>query len=305
MAGEAQQVVLRTELPGLPAFIRGKVRDVYDLGDELLIVATDRISAFDCVLPTGIPDKGKVLNQLSAFWFERMQDVCPSHYRSIESGPVRGAVSRAGGEAPEGVLEGRSMLVRKTQTLPVECVVRGYLEGSGWKEYQRSGEVCGIALPSGLQQGSQLPEPIFTPSTKATVGHDENITHARMAELVAPEVMQQVIDLSLSVYRTAHALARVRGILIADTKFEFGVRDGQLLMIDECLTPDSSRFWDVETYRPGGPQVSLDKQYVRDYLDGIGWNHEPPAPELPPDVAGQTAGKYRELFRRLTGRDLA
>lgn len=293
-------VVLTTDIPDLPAFIRGKVRDVYDLGTQLLIVTTDRISAFDSVLPTGIPYKGKVLNQLSEFWFGLIQDFCPSHLVTTNLAEM-GRVF-AGDTAAQ--LEGRSMLVNKTAALPVECVVRGYLEGSGWKEYQRSGTVCGIQLPEGLKQGSRLPEPIFTPSTKATTGHDENITHAQMSELVAPEVMQQVIDLSLRVYTTAADFARERGILIADTKFEFGVLDGRVIIIDEVLTPDSSRFWDAEKWQPGGPQPSFDKQFVRDYLDSIGWNHEPPAPALPEDVALRTSEKYREIYQKITGAEV-
>jgi phosphoribosylaminoimidazole-succinocarboxamide synthase len=298
-------VILRTEIPGLTPFIRGKVRDVYDLESHLLIVTTDRISAFDHILPTGIPDKGKVLNQLSAFWFRFNEEICPHHMVSTDMGEIAAFLRTKGGEAPADVLSGRSMLVRKTQALPVECVVRGYLEGSGWKEYGKSRSVCGISLPEGLQQGSQLPEPIFTPSTKATTGHDVNITEREMGDLVAPEVKEQVIRLSLEVYRRASEYARRRGIIIADTKFEFGVEEGRVIMIDEALTPDSSRFWDAERWQPGGPQPSFDKQFVRDYLDGIGWDHEPPAPELPADVAERTAEKYREIFRRLTDSDLA
>jgi phosphoribosylaminoimidazole-succinocarboxamide synthase len=303
--GNPSGVVLQTEIPGLPPALRGKVRDVYDLGDRLLIVATDRISAYDSVLPTGIPDKGKVLNQLSAFWFSQVQGFCPHHYLSVEESDVAAAVKSIADNAPQEQFVGRSMVVRKTQPLPVECIVRGYLDGSAWKEYQKSSSVCGIALPAGLLQGSRLPEPIFTPSTKASSGHDINITHADMAEIVAPEVMSRAIELSLAVYNHAAEFARQRGVIIADTKFEFGVLDGQTIMIDECLTPDSSRFWDAELHRPGGPQASYDKQFVRDYLDGIGWNHEPPAPPLPPEVAEKTADKYRGLFQRISGRELS
>jgi phosphoribosylaminoimidazole-succinocarboxamide synthase len=301
-------VVLSTHIRGLEPFIRGKVRDVYDLDARLLIVATDRISAFDSVLPTGIPDKGKVLNQLSAFWFDQIHDICKSHLISTDMGEIRNTLRLSGAhlsDEGERQLAGRSMLVYKAQALPVECVVRGYLEGSGWKEYQRSGSVCGIPLPSGLQQGSKLPEPIFTPSTKATTGHDENITHEQMAGLLAPSYMDQVVQLSLDVYNRASAYALERGIIIADTKFEFGVFEDIVVMIDECLTPDSSRFWDAELYRPGGPQASLDKQFVRDYLDSSGWDHEPPAPALPDEVVEMTREKYLDIYTRLTDRDLA
>jgi phosphoribosylaminoimidazole-succinocarboxamide synthase len=300
-----REVILETQIPGLKPFIRGKVRDVYDLDDRLLIVATDRISAFDVILPTGIPDKGRVLNQLSAFWFRRMAGICPNHVVSVETEEVVAAVRPHAPDAPAEVLAGRSMLGRKVKALPVECVVRGYLEGSGWKEYQRGGSVCGIPLPPGLQQGSRLPEPIFTPATKAHTGHDENITSAAMEQVIGPELSEEVTRRSMDVYQAAAEYALARGIIIADTKFEFGVDDsGAVIMIDECLTPDSSRFWDAERHRPGGPQPSFDKQFVRDYLDGIGWNHEPPAPALPADVAERTAEKYREIYTRLTGEQL-
>lgn len=298
-------VVLSTQITGLKPFITGKVRDVYEMDDHLLIVTTDRISAFDAVLPTGIPDKGRVLNQLSAFWFEFIQEFCPSHLGTTDDDEILAGVRAAGGNPVPTEIAGRSMLVRKTQALPVECVVRGYLDGSGWKEYQKKQSVCGIPLPAGLQQGSRLPEPIFTPSTKAHTGHDVNITHEEMAKIVPQEQMAQLIQLSLDVYTRAAAYAQERGIIIADTKFEFGVLDGRIVMIDECLTPDSSRFWDAERWQPGGPQPSFDKQFVRDYLDAIGWNHEPPAPPLSVDVAIKTADKYREIFRRLSGRELA
>jgi phosphoribosylaminoimidazole-succinocarboxamide synthase len=297
--------VTTTDISALKPFIRGKVRDVYDLGDRLLIVTTDRISAFDVVLPNPIPDKGRVLTQISAFWFGRMQDYCPNHLISTELEPIQAAVREAGAEVPAEVIAGRTMLVKKVQALPVECIVRGYLEGSGWKEYQRSGSVCGISLPSGLQQASQLPEPIFTPSTKSLSGHDENITHEQMAERVAPDVMERLITLSVEVYRRAAEYARERGIIIADTKFEFGLADGEVIMIDECLTPDSSRFWDAALYKPGGAQVSFDKQPVRDHLDRTGWNHEPPPPVLPDEVVRATSERYREIYRRLTGHDVA
>lgn len=298
-------VVLRTQIEGLPPFIRGKVRDVYDLGDRLLIVTTDRISAYDSILPNGIPGKGQVLNQLSAFWFDRFRSFCPNHLLTVDTGEILAELDRRGVKAPEAVLRGRSMLTRKTQALPVECVVRGYLDGSGWKEYRQNGSVCGIALPERLQQGSQLPEPIFTPATKAHEGHDINITHAEMAKLVDPQVMDRAMELSIQVYRTASEFARERGIVIADTKFEFGVLDGEVVMIDECLTPDSSRFWDASQWKPGGAQPSYDKQFVRDYLDSIGWDHTPPAPQLSDEVVRNTAAKYHDLFVRITGTEPA
>jgi phosphoribosylaminoimidazole-succinocarboxamide synthase len=299
------EVVLQTEIAGLKPFIRGKVRDVYDLGENLLIIATDRLSAFDVVLPTGIPDKGAVLTQISAFWFDQTKDLCPNHVVSTDADVIRQALQAAGAsDVPDAYIKNRAMLVRKVQALPVECVVRGYLEGSGWKEYQKSQSVCGIQLPAGLKQGSQLPEPIFTPSTKAHTGHDENITHAQLAEILPAEQMQRCIDLSLAVYNAAASFARERGVIIADTKFEFGVQDGQVIMIDECLTPDSSRFWDARGHQPGGPQPSYDKQFVRDYLDSVGWNHEPPAPALPDDVVRKTTEKYREIYKIISGHEL-
>jgi phosphoribosylaminoimidazole-succinocarboxamide synthase len=304
MSSASRDVVLNTDIPELEPFIKGKVRDVYDLDYQLLIVTTDRISAFDSVLPTGIPDKGRVLNQLSAFWFDKFQNLCPSHFISTDLDQIASSLRVFTRRIPEELLAGRSMLVNKVQALPVECVVRGYLEGSAWKEYQRSGTVCGIQLPAGLQQGSQLPEPIFTPSTKAQTGHDENITHEQMAELVEPGFMRQVIRYSLDVYTQAAEYARERGVIIADTKFEFGIFQSMVVMIDECLTPDSSRFWDAERWRPGGPQPSYDKQFVRDYLDESGWNHEPPAPPLPDDVVRKTSEKYREIYTRLTDQEL-
>jgi phosphoribosylaminoimidazole-succinocarboxamide synthase len=296
--------ILTTDISGLKPFIRGKVRDVYDLDDYLLLVATDRISAFDSVLPTGIPDKGKVLTQLAAFWFEYTADFCPNHLVSIDTAQIQDAIRKRGGEVDDAVIAGRTTLAAKVKALPVECVVRGYLEGSGWKEYKKSQSVCGIPLPAGLQQGSRLPEPIFTPSTKAQSGHDENITHEEMSRIIPQHQMERCIELSLGVYNAAAAYALERGIIIADTKFEFGVDGDRVIMIDECLTPDSSRFWDAEGWKPGGPQPSFDKQFVRDYLDQSGWSHEPPAPPLPPEVAEKTAAKYREIFRKLTGREL-
>jgi phosphoribosylaminoimidazole-succinocarboxamide synthase len=299
-------VIRETNFPGIAPAARGKVRDIYDLGDKLLIVATDRLSAFDVVMPTPIPDKGKVLTQLSLFWFNLLQNVIPSHILSATDFP-----------APFGAyqeqLAGRAMLVRKTQPLPIECVVRGYLSGSGWKEYLATGKVCGIALPSGLRESDQLPEPIFTPATKATSGHDENISFERAAELIGQPLAEKVRAISIEIYNRASAYAAPRGVLLADTKFEFGLlnnlRPGheageELIWIDEALTPDSSRFWPASQYRPGGAQPSFDKQFVRDYLERIQWPKTPPGPELPPDVVAATRAKYREAYRILVGHEL-
>jgi phosphoribosylaminoimidazole-succinocarboxamide synthase len=291
-------VVWETNLSGARLRSRGKVRDIYDLGDRLLIVATDRISAFDVVLPTPIPDKGRVLTQLSLFWFDRLSSLVPNHVISATEFPEELAADRP-------VLAGRAMLVKKTQPLPIECVVRGYLSGSGWKDYQKTGAVCGIRLPEGLRESDKLPEPIFTPATKATTGHDENISFEEAAARIGDELAGRVRDLSLEIYRRASAYALERGIIIADTKFEFGLLHDELIWIDEALTPDSSRFWPADGYVPGRPQPSFDKQYVRDYLEHIGWNKQPPAPELPPDVVNGTRDRYREAFRRLTGRELS
>jgi len=297
--------LIETRLEGLPGFRRGKVRDLYEVGDHLLIVATDRISAFDYVLASGIPDKGAVLNQLSAFWFELMTDIVPHHVVTTDPQEYPAAARRHA-----DILRGRSMLVRRTRPLPIECVVRGYLSGSGWKEYQRTGQVCGIELPAGLQESDRLPAPIFTPSTKAESGHDVNITEAEAGAIVGPALIAELRDLSLQVYSRGARHAEGLGIIVADTKFEFGLADGmglgeRLLLIDEVLTPDSSRFWPADTYRPGGAQPSYDKQYVRDYLEQIGWDKQPPAPSLPPEVVTKTREKYVEAFRRLTGRELA
>ncbi|HXF52136.1 MAG TPA: phosphoribosylaminoimidazolesuccinocarboxamide synthase [Dehalococcoidia bacterium] len=291
-------VLLESTLPGLSH--RGKVRDTYDLGDRLLIVATDRISAFDVVLPTGIPDKGAVLTQLSAFWFEMTADVVPNHFIRLADGtPADGLPF----ELPREFL-GRSMIVRKARRVDVECVVRGYLAGSAWEEYRQWGTVNGIRLPKGLVESQELPEPLFTPTTKAETGHDEPMTFADVVQLVGPEAANVLRVRSLALYRYAAQYARERGIIIADTKFEFGWLGDELIVIDELLTPDSSRFWAVDTYEPGKPQPSFDKQFVRDWLTKSGWNREPPAPELPPDVVEGTAERYREAFRRLTGREL-
>ena len=291
------RVVRETKFAGISPAARGKVRDIYDAGDKLLIVATDRLSAFDVILPTPIPDKGRVLTQLSLFWFDLLRDVIPNHVLSATEFP-------APFDAYREELAGRSMLVRKTAPLPIECVVRGYVSGSGWKDYRATGQICGIALPPGLRESDRLPEPIFTPATKAATGHDENISFERAASLIGNERARQVRDVSLEIYRRAAAYAEPRGILLADTKFEFGLVADQLIWIDEALTPDSSRFWPAAQYKPGGPQPSFDKQFVRDYLESIRWPKTPPGPELPPEVVAATRGKYREAYRILTGREL-
>jgi len=291
-------VLVQTDLPNL--FHRGKVRDTYDLGDRLLMVATDRISAFDVVLPNGIPDKGRVLTQLSAFWFDLTSNVVPSHFlRLIDSTEVEGVPFAI---PPE--LIGRSMLIHKAKRLDVECVARGYLAGSGWVEYQETGKVCGIPLPSGLRESDELPEPIFTPATKAETGHDINISFEEVVEMVGERTASVIRARTLAVYGFARDYARERGIIIADTKLEFGWVNDELIVIDEVLTPDSSRFWPVDGYQPGQAQPSFDKQFVRDWLISIGWNREPPPPVLPDDVVEGTADKYREAFRKLTGREL-
>ena len=313
-------VILETNLTGIPLARRGKVRDVYDLGDHLLIVATDRISAFDYVLGSGIPDKGRVLTQLSAFWFEHVADLTPHHLVAIDADDFPAVL-----KPHREVLRGRSMLVRKTNPLPVECVARGYLSGSGWKEYQKTGAVCAIRLPPGLHESDRLPAPIFTPATKAESGHDENISEAEAGRIVGPDLIGRLRDLTLAIYSRGVAHAATRGILIADTKFEFGLatngarvhtdkddhfsvttRDEsfKVLLIDEVLTPDSSRFWPAASYEPGHGQPSFDKQFVRDYLEDIGWNKQPPVPSLPDDVVQNTRQKYLEAYRRLTGSEL-
>ena len=290
-------VIAQTNFPGLNLRARGKVRDIYELGDRLLIVATDRLSAFDVVLPTPIPDKGRVLTQLSLFWFEKLADIVPNH--------VISASNFSGELAPFAEqLEGRAMLVRRTDPVPIECVVRGYISGSGWKEYQKTGSVCGISLPANLRESDKLPEPIFTPSTKATTGHDENISFDETVARVGLPLAGKLRDISLTIYRKASEHAAARGIIIADTKFEFGLLNGELIWIDEALTPDSSRFWPADQYAAGKAQPSFDKQYVRDYLERIGWNKQPPAPALPPDVVAATRDKYREAYRSVTGYSL-
>ncbi|MBI3695559.1 MAG: phosphoribosylaminoimidazolesuccinocarboxamide synthase [Acidobacteria bacterium] len=291
--------LLQTEIPGGELVARGKVRDVYRAGGRLLIVATDRISAFDYILPTGIPRKGEVLTQLSIFWFDFLREVIPTHFLTADVGAYPAPFPEYRAQ-----LERRSMLVVEAEMVQIECVARGYLSGSGWKEYQQHGTVCGIRLPSGLKESDRLPEPIFTPATKAQTGHDENISFERTTALVGSELAAKLRDLTLAIYSKAADYACSRGIIIADTKFEFGHSGGRLILGDEVLTPDSSRFWPRESYRPGGPQFSYDKQYVRDYLESIRWNKQPPAPALPAEVAEKTSEKYVEAYRVLTGRAL-
>jgi phosphoribosylaminoimidazole-succinocarboxamide synthase len=296
-ASPALKVIRETNFAGIAPMARGKVRDIYDLGDRLLLVATDRLSAFDVVMPTPIPDKGRVLAQLSLFWFDLLKDVIPNHVVSATDFP-------APFDKFQDDLAGRSMIVRKTAPLPIECVARGYLSGSGWKEYRATGKICGIALPPGLQESDKLPEVIFTPATKAAAGHDENIPFERAAEMIGKDLAEKVRGITLEIYRRAAAYAAPRGILLADTKFEFGLLNGELIWIDEALTPDSSRFWPAAEYLPGGPQSSFDKQFVRDYLERIQWRKTPPGPILPPDVVAATRAKYREAYRLLVGREL-
>jgi phosphoribosylaminoimidazole-succinocarboxamide synthase len=289
-------ILLETNLPGVARHARGKVRDVYQVDGQLLIVATDRISAFDYILPTGIPDKGRVLTQLSIFWFDFLREITPTHFLTADISEYPDALRQHRDQ-----LEGRSMLVKRAQMVEVECVARGYLAGSGWKEYRQQGTVCGIKLPSGLQDGSRLPEPIFTPSTKAQTGHDENISFEQMVSLVGADLSRRLRDLTLQIYTRAARYAETKGIVIADTKFEFGFVGSELVLGDEVLTPDSSRFWPAETYRPGGAQFSFDKQFVRDYLETLHWNKQPPGPRLPSAVIARTSEKYREALARLTG----
>ncbi len=296
-ATPVMKVIRETNFAGLSPSARGKVRDIYDLGDKLLIVATDRLSAFDVIMATPIPDKGCILTQLSLFWFDLLRDVIHNHLLSATEFP-------APFERYAADLAGRTMLVKKTKPLPIECVARGYLSGSGWKEYKATGKVCGIPLPPGLQESDKLLEPIFTPATKAVSGHDENISFDQAAALIGNSLAEKVRGITLDIYRQAAAYAEPRGILLADTKFEFGLVNDDLIWIDEALTPDSSRFWPASAYKPGGPQPSFDKQFVRDYLERIQWPKVPPGPELPPDVVDATRAKYREAFRILVGREL-
>ncbi|HLV02676.1 MAG TPA: phosphoribosylaminoimidazolesuccinocarboxamide synthase [Acidobacteriota bacterium] len=289
------------ELPGIKKVNSGKVREMFEVGEHLLMVATDRISAFDVILPDAIPYKGKVLTQISRFWFDRIarEGIVPHHLVTAETRKFPSILSPF-----REHLEGRSMLVRRCRPLPIECVVRGYMAGSGWKEYQESGTICGISLPAGLRESDELPQPIFTPATKANTGHDENITFERTAEIVGRDTAERVRDLSLRIYQWARDYARERGIIICDTKFEFGTADSELLLIDEVLTPDSSRFWPATEYRPGRSQPSFDKQFIRDYLETLDWDKTPPGPKLPPHIIQATTERYLEAYRRLTGEEL-
>jgi phosphoribosylaminoimidazole-succinocarboxamide synthase len=291
------RTIRETNFAGLAPIARGKVRDIYDFGDELLIFATDRLSAFDVVMPTPIPDKGRVLTQLSLFWFSLLQNIVPNHVLSSTNFP-------APFDAHADALAGRSMVVKRTQPLPIECVVRGYISGSGWKDYQATGKICGIALPSGLRESDRLPEPIFTPASKATSGHDENISFEQASVAIGRNLAERVRNVSLEIYRQAAAYAEPRGVILADTKFEFGLLRDELIWIDEALTPDSSRFWPADQYKPGGAQPSFDKQFVRDYLERIRWRKTPPGPELPEEVVAATRAKYRQAFRILAGHEL-
>jgi phosphoribosylaminoimidazole-succinocarboxamide synthase len=292
-------VLVETDLPGVERYARGKVRDVYRVDGRLLIVATDRISAFDYILPTGIPDKGRVLTQLSLFWFEFLKDVTPNHLLTADVAAYPDPLPRYGDQ-----LAGRSMLVEQARMVEIECVARGYLSGSGWKEYRERGTVCGIRLPAGLRESDRLPEAIFTPAIKAQTGHDENVSFETVAGAIGQELAARLRDLTLEIYSRAARYAETRGVIIADTKFEFGFVGDTLVLGDEVLTPDSSRFWPAETYQPGGAQFSYDKQFVRDYLESISWNKQPPAPPLPDYVAARTSEKYREAYRAITGRGL-
>jgi len=295
----ANNVLLNTEFKEFKLFRRGKVRDVYDLGDKLLIVSTDRISCFDVILPSGIPCKGKVLTSISAFWFDFIKDVIGHHLitTDVEEYPLELKKYKQD-------LAGRSMLVLKTRPLPVECVVRGYLSGSGWKEYKQKQSICSISLPAGLKESDKLEQPIFTPSTKADVGHDENVSQSYIEELIGLDMAKELKDISIRVYKKAGDYALQKGIIIADTKFEFGIYNGRIIIIDEALTPDSSRFWPLDGYMPGRPQPSFDKQFVRDYLETLDWDKAPPAPALPEEIIAKTTEKYLEAYRKLTGKEL-
>ncbi|TRZ93930.1 phosphoribosylaminoimidazolesuccinocarboxamide synthase [bacterium] len=294
-----KKILLNTDFPDLALFRRGKVRDVYDLGDKLLIVSTDRISCFDVVLPCGIPYKGKVLSSLSCFWFNFIKGILPYHLITTDVEKYPAEVRKY-----KEQLYGRSMLVFKTKPLPVECVVRGYLSGSGWKEYAKSASLCGIALPVGLKESDKLPEALFTPSTKAEVGHDINVNQAYVEDTVGKELTEKIAKLSVEIYEKASAYALKQGIIIADTKFEFGILNNEVMLIDEALTPDSSRFWPKDQYSPGKPQPSFDKQFVRDYLETLSWDKTPPAPGLPQEIIQKTSEKYLEAYRKLTGKEL-
>jgi phosphoribosylaminoimidazole-succinocarboxamide synthase len=291
--------ILQLDLPGIKKVRSGKVREVFDLGNAFLLTATDRISAFDCVMPNGIPRKGEVLTQISHFWFEKFSSLVPNHLLAKSTDPLPANLQPYADK-----LALRSMIVKKAQPLAIECIVRGYLSGSGWKEYKKSQTVCGIKLPAGLTESAELPEPIFTPSTKAESGHDENISFEEACKISGTEIATQARDLSLKIYKAGRDYARERGIIIADTKFEFGLFEGKLILIDEVLTPDSSRFWPANEYQPGKGQPSFDKQFVRDYLETLDWNKQPPAPALPKEVVGKTTEKYLEAFEKLTGKRL-
>jgi phosphoribosylaminoimidazole-succinocarboxamide synthase len=292
-------IILETDLTGVERHGRGKVRDVYSVGDRLVIIATDRISAFDYILPTGIPDKGKVLTQLSIFWFDFLRDLTPTHFLSANVDEYPQPLPKFREQ-----LEGRSMLVKRARMIEIECVARGYISGSGWKEYKQQGTVCGIRLPAGLKESDKLPEPIFTPSTKAQSGHDENVSFETVVSLIGEDLARRLRDLTLNIYSRAAKYAETRGVIIADTKFEFGFVGDELVLGDEVLTPDSSRFWPAESYQPGGAQFSFDKQFVRDYLESIHWNKQPPAPPLPAEVAERTSEKYRQAYKVITGHEL-
>jgi len=291
-----EKVLLQTDMPDIPFLRKGKVRDIYDLGENLLLVASDRISAFDVVLPNGIPGKGRLLTQISLFWFRQMEEIAKNHVISAEVDEYPAECRKYRDQ-----LEGRSMMVRKAKPMPVECIVRGYLSGSGWKEYRKSGGVCGIRLPGGLVESSRLDDPIFTPSTKADEGHDVNISYDEMQKIVGAELSEQLRDMSLRIYRKGREIAEKKGIIIADTKFEFGMFDDALILIDEVLTPDSSRFWSAGNYRPGAGQDSYDKQIIRDYLLTLDWNQTYPGPHLPDHVVARAAERYQEIYRILTG----
>lgn len=292
------RAVFETDIKELPLLNRGKVRDVYDAGRHLLIVATDRISAFDVVMPNPIPDKGRILTQISLYWFQKLADLAPNHLVAVEVKDFPPVCRKYA-----GILAGRSMLVKKARPLPIECIVRGYLSGSGWKEYQKTGSICGINLPAGLAESAKLPGPVFTPSTKAAAGmHDQNIPLSEVKKLIGEEKTEQAAQLSLRLYEKASSIAEKKGIIIADTKFEFGLLDGSLILIDEVLTPDSSRFWPQDQYQPGKGQPSFDKQFVRDYLLSLHWDQKPPAPKLPPEIVAKTRSKYIEALERLTGK---
>jgi phosphoribosylaminoimidazole-succinocarboxamide synthase len=304
MANPNYEPILTFDLPGVKKIRSGKVREIFDLGDRLLLVASDRLSAFDVIMPNGIPRKGEVLTQISHFWFEKFSSLVPNHLLA-RAGDVFVVPALAGlSDDLKIKLAQRSMIVKKAKPLAIECIVRGYLSGSGWKEYRKSQTICGVKLPAGLTESAELPEPIFTPSTKAEAGHDENISFEQAKEIVGPDLATQARDLSLKIYRAGRDYARQRGIIIADTKFEFGLSDGKLLLIDEVMTPDSSRFWPADQYAPGKSQPSFDKQFVRDYLETLDWNKTPPGPVLPPDVIAKTSAKYLEAYERLTGKKL-